>query len=219
MCFLYKIKLLPIAGVVLLLLLTSGTALAHERRDVGEYQFVVGFIVEPALEGIKNGVDLRVTNTATEQPVEGLQDSLQVEITHVPSETSKVFSLRTIFGDPGHYTADLIPTAPGVYQMRFFGTIEETEVNETFVSRGGGGGFDDIESSTDLHFPEHLPELREIESAVRGIQISVQGAQDAALDASDQASSANTLAIVALVVGVVGIAAGAGSAFLSVRRH
>lgn len=33
----------------------TNNALAHERRDVGKYQVVVGFIVEPAIEGQKNG--------------------------------------------------------------------------------------------------------------------------------------------------------------------
>ena len=56
--------------------------------------------------------------------VEGLQDTLQVEVTHMPSSVSKVMNLRTVFNDPGHYAADLIPTSPGHYRFRFFGTIE-----------------------------------------------------------------------------------------------
>ncbi len=39
----------------------SGTVLAHEGRDVGDYNFVVGFINEPAIEGMINGVSIRVT--------------------------------------------------------------------------------------------------------------------------------------------------------------
>ena len=79
--------------------------------------------MEPAYEGQKNGVSLRVTKRdSITEPVEGLEDTLQVEVTHLPSDTSREMPLRTIFGDPGHYTADLIPTAPGHYRFRFFGT-------------------------------------------------------------------------------------------------
>ena len=39
-----------------------GTASAHERRTVGKYQFVVGWLNEPAFSGQMNSIDLRVTD-------------------------------------------------------------------------------------------------------------------------------------------------------------
>lgn len=86
-------------------------ASAHERRNVSKFEFVVGSIVEPPIEGQKNGVDFRVTDTETKKPVEGVEKTIQVEITHVPSGVSRTFKLRTIFRDPGHYTNDIIFTA------------------------------------------------------------------------------------------------------------
>ncbi|MDP6666238.1 MAG: hypothetical protein QF357_02440 [Dehalococcoidia bacterium] len=47
---------------LLFALLGTSTVLAHEGRDVGDYNFVVGFINEPAVEGMLNGVSLRVTS-------------------------------------------------------------------------------------------------------------------------------------------------------------
>ena len=137
-------------------------------------------------------------------PVEGLEGSIQVEVTHVPTGASRTQELLAVFGEPGHYVAVMIPTAAGVYEFRVFGNIEGMAVDETCVSRGGGGGFDDIRSSADLQFPEQLPELREIESGVRGALDTAQQAQDAALAA--QQDSGNTLAVVALIVGIVGMA-------------
>ncbi|MBI2847026.1 MAG: hypothetical protein HYX82_04000 [Chloroflexi bacterium] len=212
-------NLWAIMAVFLALLLTPSNALAHERRDVGKYQFVVGFIMEPAFEGQKNGVELRVTNTETQQPVEGLERTLQVEVTHVPSGVSRVFKLRAIFRDPGHYTTDLLLTSPGHYRLRFFGTIEGREVNETFESRSGGGQFNDVESSTDIQFPQALAEAREIEAAVRGSQNTAQQAQGVALDAKDKASSASTLAMVGIALGAIGIALAAGSIVVTLRRR
>ena len=117
-------------------------------------------------------------------------------------------NLRPLYNAPGEYAADLIPTAPGAYQFRFFGDIDGGQVEETFVSEGAGGDFDDVRSSVDLQFPVRLPEIREIEGAVRGAQNTAQQAQDTAIDAEDSASSAGVLAIVGIVLGAGGIAIG-----------
>ncbi len=151
--------------------------------------------------------------------VEGVHETLKVEVTHVPTGASKVMSLRPVFNTPGQYAADLVPTAPGVYEFRFFGAIEGAEVDETFVSEGAGGDFDDVRSSADLQFPVTLPEIREIEGAVRGAQNAAEQAQDTAIDADESASSAGVLAIVGIVLGAVGIAAGVGGAALAMRSR
>jgi len=52
---------------VLFAVLGTGTVLAHEGRDVGDYNFVVGFINEPAVEGMLNGVSLRITSLVVEE--------------------------------------------------------------------------------------------------------------------------------------------------------
>ncbi len=331
-------KMVALLMAAFLFSLTAGSVMGHEQRDVGKYKMVVGFIVEPAFEGIKNGLDFRITKTAEAMdamdmgpdlmehgavfgspalapgesfsfevthdledqtltyhshenhdlvgtitvsdsadqsgtveveirdammmpadvtvqpgtvikfanmasspqtatsgmpseigheheaepvavPVEGLEETIQFEITHVASGKSKVMPIRTIFRDPGHYTADLIPTVPGIYEFRLFGTIEGTEINEIFISRGGGGGFGDVEGSVELQFPETLPEVREIEGAVRGAQSSADGAVDAALSADDSASTAKVIGVIGIVLGAVGIATGAGGTMFAMRKR
>jgi hypothetical protein len=202
--------------VVAALVLGALPASAHERREIGDYQVVVGFIVEPAFVGEKNGVDFRVTRVADSEPVEGVEDTVQVEVTYVPGDQSRTFDLRTIFGDPGHYTADLIATSPGHYRMRFFGNIEGMEIDETFESRSGGGNFNDMATTVDIQFPEPLPEVREIEAAVRGNQTAIMSAQDSAMAANNSASSARVLGIAGVIVGAVGI--GVGGAAIVTRR-
>ena len=187
----------PWAAAIAALALLAGAALAHDDRHVGEYKLNVGFNVEPAYEGVPNGIDIRVTRSVeggnggghdsdregghdsdreggngdghdsdgeggngdghngdgggddgmsmTDEdattapagiPVEGLAETLQVEVTHVPSGASRIMDLRAVFQAPGDYTADLIPTAPGVYQVRVFGSIEETAVDGFRVALG-----------------------------------------------------------------------------------
>ena len=51
--------------------------------------------------------------------VTGLEDTLQVEVTHISSGQSTVMALAPLFEHPGAYTADFIPTQPGGYRFRF----------------------------------------------------------------------------------------------------
>ncbi len=154
----------------------------------------------------------------TEQPNDGRNSplapvtgvlGLQVEITHQATGAVKVLSLNEVFDDPGHYVADLIPTAPGAYQFRVFGNVEGEEIDEAFV--GGPNTFDEVQPQRVIQFPVELPQPREIEGAARG-------AQDTARDADDAASRASTLAAIAIIVGAVGIAVGAGGVALALRK-
>ena len=215
------LRLLDVWLIVALMTLVSRNATpayGHERRAVGPYRFVVGFLAEPAFEELKNGVDLRVLQAETEAPVEGLQERLQVEVTHVPSAVGKVLQLRTIYRDPGHYTADLIPTAPGQYRFRFFGSIQDMTVQETFDSKSGGGQFDDVESSRDIQFPLRLPAIREIAHALRGAQQDAQQAQDTALAVQAGLASTRTFALIGVVLGALGLAMGVG-AVVALRKR
>jgi hypothetical protein len=208
---LLNIMLVLVLGGLAAIGIGGGTALAHESRDLAKYRLVVGFIAEPALEGQKNGVDFRVTNLETQAPVEGVEKTVQVEITHVPTGVSKVFNLRTIFRDPGHYTSDLILTASGHYRMRFFGTIDGANINETFNSRSGGGNFNDVDPTTEMQFPVKVAEVREIEAVARHIEEENH-------DLEQSASRANMMAIVGVALGGLGTIVGIASLATSRRK-
>jgi hypothetical protein len=158
-----RIKFWLIMAVVATLGLASVPLLAHEDREIEGYHFDVGFMEEPAFEGFRNGVFLEVMKSpeaaahaqgenpqsspsgpeaqaehshaeAALAPVEGLESTLQVEVTHIPTSVSKVMSLRPVFGEPGQYTADLIPSAPGQYRFRFFGAVEGMTISSRTIS-------------------------------------------------------------------------------------
>lgn len=210
--------------------LSASIAFAHESRRVGEYELLAGWMQEPAYEGLKNGVDFRVTRADEHShddghghghgdaaaAIEGLEDTVEVEVTHEPSGTSKVFALRGLWGQPGRYTADVIPTRPGAYEFRFFGRIEGMEIDEAFGSASLGGGFDDVVSSGGIHFPERLAEAREIESAVRGALSTAESAAASAAAAEQRLAGVNTLAIIALVIALV---SAVGTALLALRKR
>ncbi len=176
-------------------------ASAHERRDVGNYQFVVGFINEPALQDEPNGIDLTITDKATQQPVEGAEKTLKATIAFGGGQPREL-PLRTRFRMPGKYTADVIPTRSGTYVFTFTGDVNGQPVNERFES--GPGRFNDVQPATELQFP--VRQLAPSEVTAR-------------LDEAQQAASqARMLGIGGLVVGALGLIVGAAG-FLASRRR
>ena len=143
----------------------------------------------------------------------GLENTMQVEIVYVPTGSSRVVRLSADADEPGRYAADLIPSAPGVYEFRVFGAIEGMLVDETFASEGGGGDFDDIQSPVALQFPEELPSAREMESAVRGAINTAEEARDAAEEGP------GVLPIIALVFGISGMVLGVVGLVVGLRRQ
>jgi hypothetical protein len=120
---------------------------AHEHREVGDYTLVVGFISEPAVQGDTNGMVLEVTRA--DVSVKGLADTLQAQVMF--GDQSKDMTLTPAFGEDGVYEAVFIPTEPGDYTFRFFGTIEGVDVDETFTS--SPEGFDSVTARSELEFP------------------------------------------------------------------
>lgn len=134
--------------MIVLALMWALPAQAHEKRVVagGAYQFVVGFVQEPAFSGQANGVDLRVTKQ--EEAVEGLEKTLSVDISKDGKSIALAFEPN--FKEPGRYAAYFVPSQEGSYQFRIFGTIDNITINEKFES---GQKFDDVRNSREVVFP------------------------------------------------------------------
>ena len=174
-----------------LVLAGTGVALAHESRAVGKYKFVVGFLNEPALLNQPNSLDFRVTVSDTAKPVEGLDQTVKVEVTSGASTMPLALTAR--FGQPGAYNANFIPTRAGSYIFHFTGQIEGTTIDEKFES--GPGRFNDVADTSSLQFPIKVPAPAEMAAQLKAAQ--------------DAAASAQTLAYAAIALGVVGIVLGA----------
>ncbi len=70
-----------VLAVALTSVVGAGVALAHEHREVGEYSITVGFMDEPVFTGQKSGLEFEVAIHETEEPVEGLEETLSAEVT------------------------------------------------------------------------------------------------------------------------------------------
>ena len=165
-----------------------GTALAHERRTVGPYQLVVGWLAEPAFQGQSNAASVRVSDTRVTpaKPVEGLEGTLTIEI-RSGGLAPRSGAPRAVFGQPGLYALDVIPTAAGAYSFRIVGRIETLDVAETFES--GPGRFDEVKEQTALQYPVEVPAGEDLAGRLEGLERGL--------------GSARALAIVALALAIV----------------
>lgn len=181
-----------LAAAMLAIVSLAQPAEAHERRNLGPYQVVVGWLEEPAFAGVANAVDFRVTDTRSTpaKPVEGLEKTLTVEVLQGGSTKSYSAPFRTRFGNPGAYAADIVPTREGSYRFVVKGKIETVDVNETFET--GPGRFDEIRSVTALQYPDKVPAGADLGRALDDIRST-----------SDQV---RIIAIVALVLAAAAVA-------------
>jgi hypothetical protein len=157
----FNSKLLGIGILAALFVALPWAATAHEGRTFGNYELVVGFLNEPAISNELNGLDLRVSELpavdaastpaadADGTPVEGLETTLQAEVIY--GDQRMPLTLRAAFNNPGHYQAHFIPTQPGDYSFRIWGTINGTEFDETFTA--GPETFATVIDRTTLEFP------------------------------------------------------------------
>ena len=141
---------------------TTGAALAHETRDVdgGKYQFRVGFITEPAYQGLENGLELTVcTGQCTTKPdsngvlangLTGAFDTLKAEVIYGPS--TMPLTLVAVPYQPGKYNAPFVPTRTGNYSFHIFGTLGTDKIDERFTS--SPDTFDSVQELTALQFPD-----------------------------------------------------------------
>jgi hypothetical protein len=204
------VRWLSLLAVVALLSAATGMASAHEHREVGKYEFTVGFQNEPAYLNQPNGIWVRVVEAVSEgaaegKPAEGLEETLKAEV--IQGNDRMSVPLRAAFGEPGVYLGDFIPTKVGDYIFHFTGTIGGETIDERFES--GPNRFNPVEGLTELQFPEKQP-------AVSEMQAQLEQARTAATQARDAADQARVLGYIGIGVGLLGLLA--GLAALAARR-
>ncbi len=172
-----------------------GITAAHESREVGEFNFVVGFLEEPVFTGQKSGLDMRVSRG--DEPIEGLEETLEAEVTFDGQTRDLEISPR--FGEPGAYRSVFFPTAAGPYTFHISGEIDGEAIDESFTS--GPDTFSEVQDVTGGQFPVQFPSTGDL----------VRDAQAGA--------GAGTTATIALVLGAAGLLAGLVALGLTLARR
>ena len=192
-----------LAGLLVLVLLAAGvpkTVFAHGHTMVGDYELVIGFHNEPAIQGEPNGLDLFVTNSKTGEKVNDLEKSLKAEI--IQGSSKKELALEAQWGQEGAYTAYVLPTEAGDYTWHIFGTIQDTPVDVSMTS--SPDTFSSVEAKSTMSFP--------------AVELSTGALQSQTAAAAQSAQTALILGAVGLVAGLAGLVLGA-LAFFTARRQ
>jgi hypothetical protein len=165
--------------IVLLVVSITGTAFAHERIVSGDYAFVLGWLEEPPVVGLKNAALVEVTTAKDDQPVEGAEGTLTAQIVY--GGKSKELLLRPLEGQPGTYVGDFIPTRRGTYTLKLGGTIDGQPIDVSYE-------IEEVGSLDSLTFPEPQVDL----------QKSIEALQS-------ELSTTRLLALVGAALGTIGL--------------
>ncbi|GHO75366.1 hypothetical protein KSD_31370 [Ktedonobacter sp. SOSP1-85] len=200
--------------VLCALVLTTQSAFAHEKRHVGKYTFVIGFLDEPAYANIKNGLDLTICNgdacTYTTQDgqkvvanaVENAEQALKAEVLQGGAQPLAL-SLEPRWANPGKYAGYFLPTTAGAYTFHIYGTLSGQKIDEKFTS--SPNGFSEVQQI--IAYPATT---KNVSASADTSALSQQ-----IKDTQNSAQTAATLGIVGIVIGVVGVAL---AAFAFTRR-
>ncbi|MDQ3978822.1 MAG: hypothetical protein M3314_04635 [Actinomycetota bacterium] len=203
----WRLAVLPLTTVVVLAV-SAATAGAHEPRTSGGLRFVVGWGEEPAYSGLKNSVQVIVTDAAG-SPITDVGDSLRVEV----KKGSEAITLPLEAGPPGEYRAWLTPTRPGTYVVRLTGSVRGQPVDESFTS--SDTTFNDVEDLSAIQFPAKEPSTGEV--ATR-LDRQIPRLEAALRAADDRVEGARTVAVVAVTFAVLSLAV-AGLALVAAKRR
>ncbi|MDQ4143251.1 MAG: hypothetical protein M3198_05790 [Actinomycetota bacterium] len=183
--------------IALAWLLPSTPAAAHEQRSVDGQSVVVGWEVEPAFTGVANAVGVMVTSGG--RPVEGLELKAEVIFgTQDSSRRTAPLDLEPAFGQPGKYTAPILPSRPGTYTFHITGELGGRPFDQSFTS--GEGTFDSVTDPEE--FPVKDPTRAELAERTERLLSRIDPARDR------PSGSVRGLAIAGIVVGLAGLLVG-----------
>ncbi|MBV8161604.1 MAG: hypothetical protein JO265_11835, partial [Acidimicrobiia bacterium] len=175
--------------------LTAGPASAHEQRQVGAYQFTVGWMHEPTYTGVENAVQFFLKDPKG-NPIDDLGDppSLKVQVingsqTSDPLDLEPSFDPDTGLGTHGEFDAAIVPTVPGDYTFHLTGAINGQNIDEKFTS--SDTTFDTVKDPTDIQFPAKAPSNGQLATSIQRLDTR---ATTAAKNAKDSADTAKTIA-------------------------
>jgi hypothetical protein len=186
-------------AALLALLATPALSLAHERRtiDGGKYDVVVGWDAEPAFVNQHNAAGIRISKAGTNpaQPVTDADKTLQLTVQQ--GSQAQQFPLRAVFGQPGYYVADVVPTRAGDYAWTFSGSVGGDQVTETFNS--ADGKFDSVSAASGIEFPIAAPDPDQVNAQLEAAEATTQRALTVAYIAAGLGLLGCILAIVAWI--------------------
>jgi hypothetical protein len=186
---------LLIALGLAIVLMAAAAVSPHERQVVGQYRLTIGWGDEPAFSGLKNAVEIDVSDAAG-APVTDPEGSLAVEVSFGDERTS--LALMPSGRQPGKFRAWLVPTRPGTYAFHITGKIKGQTIDAS--STCSAKTFACVTDVSDVQFPARDPSTAQLADRLSRTLPRVEGATDAAATARNVAFGAIAVAVLALAV-------------------
>jgi len=184
-----------VIAVGAIVLMRSAAVSTHERQVVGQYRLTIGWGDEPAFSGLKNAVEVDVSDAAG-APVTDPEGSLAVEVSFGDERTS--LALVRSGQQPGRFRAWLVPTRPGTYSFHITGKIKGQTIDAS--STCSDKTFACVTDVSDVQFPAKDPSTAQLADRLSRTLPRVEGATDAAATARNVAFGAIAVAVLALAV-------------------
>jgi hypothetical protein len=201
-------------------LIAAPATSAHTHVHVGEYELGIGWGVEPTFVGVPNFVEVSIENEAGE-PVTDLDAGDITVVVSTAGQSTEPVPLEPkfvvdVFGEPGQYGADLLPTVPGEYTFQFAGNLKGETVDITLTS--GDDTFSPVQASTDVEFPVKVPTMAEVAERLQRIDARIEAATASAQASADAAvDAANRATLVAVGIGAIGLVVAVIALFVAWR--
>lgn len=207
-------------------LAAAPTVSAHTHVHVGDFELSIGWANEPTYVGVPNGVEVTITDPDG-APVTDLGAGEITVIVSTADQSTEALPLEPafvvdVFGTPGQYVADLLPTASGDYTFQFAGSLREETVDLTVTS--GEDTFSPVQSSTEVEFPFKVPTLAEVATRldrdngrIEELQAGAGQAEVANANATNALDVANKALAVGALVGGAGLVVAVIALFVALR--
>jgi len=137
--------------VLVLLPIRQRAVFAHEMRVVGAFHLMIGWGDEPALSGLKNSVEVDISESGV--PVSDVGGALAVDVMF--GEKQVRLPLSPVRDRPGKVRAWLVPTRPGTYTFHITGTVKGQPIDTT--STCSTTTFACVEDVSEAQFPVKDP--------------------------------------------------------------
>jgi hypothetical protein len=191
-----------------LVLMVIDMAGAHERRQVGTYVMRVGWADEPTYAGVKNAVQLLLSDTSG-KPFTAIPEDLKVVVTFGTQKSSPLpfaaaFGKR--YGQPGDFRAAVIPTRPGNYTFHFIGSLPGQRIDQSFTS--SETTFDSVQEATAIEFPAKDPSPGAMAEKMDRLGARLETMQSTAQAGAAAAGQARLIGGAGLLAGIAGIVLG-----------
>lgn len=127
----------------------AGIAGAHETTTVGGYELTFGGSDEPVITGERMWMQVEVLDAETGEPVEGLDDSVQMAVQRPFGNDTFELEVSGVFGRPGWYEGAVVFTEPGTYTVFVTAEIDGETVETSFQTQ--------VHSAPNLEYPKQTP--------------------------------------------------------------